>query len=100
MIRVVQRIRGDDEQGIGVAGITDPVAVAVVLGGVVGQATVILRAADPVAVLVGALEAYVSTDHTPDEIMALWFALEGARRLIARRKDAEEGDGVGAYILG
>lgn len=54
---------------------------------------------EPVATLVGALEAYVTTDHTPDEIMALWFALEGARRLIARRKDAEEG-GAGAYILG
>ncbi len=54
---------------------------------------------DPVAQLVGALESYVSTDHTPDEIMALWFALEGARRLLARRESAEE-DGVGAYVLG
>ena len=54
---------------------------------------------EPMAVLVGALESYVSTDHTPDEIMAMWFALGGARRLIARRKDAEEA-GAGAYILG
>ncbi len=54
---------------------------------------------EPVAELVGALESYVPTDHTPDEIMATWFALEGARRLLARREDAEE-DGVGAYILG
>lgn len=54
---------------------------------------------DAIAHLIDKLEGYVATDHTPDEIMATWFAVEGGRRLINRRKSRENaGDQV--TILG
>lgn len=60
-----------------------------------------LQAPEKVAELCETLSAYVVTDHTPDELMALWFAVEGARRLSARRRaSAGNGEQRGAYVLG
>lgn len=51
--------------------------------------------------LVDNLEAYTPTDHTADNIMALWLAVEGARRIIQRKRARrEDRGGLDARIIG
>lgn len=58
----------------------------------------------PIAELCADLDSYAPTDHTPDAIMALWFAVEGARRIRKRhgrrgRGRLDDGD-VGMSVIG